>query len=205
MSEETDSSARPREVAIRDAAEALMLEGGLSALSASAVAARAGVNKALIFYYFDSVAELVSAVLSRYYERHREALEHAFDSEGTVRERLLTFADRYFDWMTENRAYARIVQEHVARRGEHAAVVSDHTRELLRVCREELTGVLPADGPLSIPHFYLTIAASVINYFTYAPLLEVEWGRDPLSDEALEERRAHLRWMVEAFLDKLGV
>lgn len=182
-----------------------MLEGGLSRLSASAIAARAGVNKALVFYYFESVADLVSEVLARYYDRHRVALVDAFETEGGVRERLVRFVERYFDWMTDNRAYARIIQEHVARGGEHAALVAAHTQGLLRVTQERLATLLPAEGPLSTKHFYLSLSAAVINYFTYAPLLEEAWGRDPLGDEALAERREHLRWMIDAWADKLGL
>ncbi len=191
--------------AIRDAAEALMLEGGLSAVSAGAVSARAGVNKALVFYYFASMGELVAEVLSGYYARHESALVDAFESEGSVRERLERFVDRYFDWMVEHRGYARIVQEHVARGGDHAALVSEHTRGLLRVCEAQLAGLLPPEGPMAAKHFYLSLSAAVINYFTYAPLLEEGWGHDPLGPEGLAERRAHLRWIIDAWATQLGL
>ena len=46
------------------AAEMLATEG-LTGLSARSVAARAGVNQALVFYHFGSVAELVEAALRR--------------------------------------------------------------------------------------------------------------------------------------------
>lgn len=182
-----------------------MLEGGLSRLSASAIATRAGVNKALVFYYFESVSELVNEVLARYYDRHRVALEEAFDTEGTVRERLVSFVERYFDWMTDNRAYARIIQEHVARGGEHAALVSAHTRGLVEVTEARMAKLLPAEGPLSTKHFYLSLSAATINYFTYAPVIADRWGGDPFSDHALAERREHLRWIIEAWADKLGL
>ena len=47
------------------AAEMLATEG-LTGLSARSVAARAGVNQALVFYHFGSVAELVEAALRRF-------------------------------------------------------------------------------------------------------------------------------------------
>ena len=43
----------------------------------------------------------------------------------------------------------------------------------------------------------------VTGYFVNAPVLEGMWGEDPLSQEALEARKAHVFWMLEAVLDRL--
>lgn len=183
------------------AAEALLLEGGTAALSAGAVAERAKVNKALIFYYFGSVDALVADVLERYYARHREALEAAFDRpEEDDLERLRAFIDIYFDWMKEHRAYARIVQQQVSTGGVHSKLASVHLTALLRITEARLAELLPARGPLSAKHFHLSLSAMVINYFTYAPMF---WGSDPLSKRALEERRTHLHFTVDAWLAAL--
>ncbi len=48
-----------------DAAGDVLTSDGLAGLSARSVAARAGVNQALVFYHFGSVAELVEAALRR--------------------------------------------------------------------------------------------------------------------------------------------
>jgi len=48
-----------------DAAAEMLATEGLTGLSARSVAARAGVNQALVFYHFGSVAELVEAALRR--------------------------------------------------------------------------------------------------------------------------------------------
>lgn len=186
---------------ILEAAEALLLEGGTGLLSAGAVAERADVNKALVFYYFKSVDGLVAEVLERYYARHREALEAAFDRpEEDEALRLRAFVDTYFDWMKEHRAYARIVQQQVSTGGAHANLASAHLTGLLRITEQRLAELLPSSGPLSAKHFHLSLSAMVINYFTYAPMF---WGQDPLSKRALEERRAHLHFTVDAWLSAL--
>ena len=48
-----------------DAAGEMLATEGLTGLSARTVAARAGVNQALVFYHFGSVAELVESALRR--------------------------------------------------------------------------------------------------------------------------------------------
>ena len=47
-----------------DAAAEMLATEGLTGLSARTVAARAGVNQALVFYHFGSVAELVESALA---------------------------------------------------------------------------------------------------------------------------------------------
>ena len=73
--------------AILEAAVLEFSEHGFSGTRMESIARRAGVNKALVFYYFNSKAELFDAVLERYYETHREALQGAFQAEGPFRER----------------------------------------------------------------------------------------------------------------------
>ncbi len=191
--------------AILDAAEAILTEEGYEALSARAVAERANVNKALVFYYWGSTAELFERVLERYYERHKAALLEAFHYEEPIETRLHRGIDGYLDFMERNDAYARLVQQQVAASGPHLALVRRHLGELLQTTTDLLGPLTPASGPLSAKHFHLSLSAAVINYFTYAPVLGDEsWGQDPLSKAALEERRAHLHWIVDAWLKALG-
>lgn len=57
------SELQPGALALLDAARALLLEGGFDALRIEAVAREAGVNKAMIRYYFGDKAGLVAALV----------------------------------------------------------------------------------------------------------------------------------------------
>ena len=65
---------------IRAAADELFCQRGYGAVSVGDIAAQAGVNKALVFYHFESKAQLFERVLERYpdsemiYERNIETL-----------------------------------------------------------------------------------------------------------------------------------
>jgi len=74
----SDAATPSKKDLILHAAEQLLHEAGYEALSARAVAERAGVNKALVFYHWGSTSALFEAVLVRYYERHKASLEDAF-------------------------------------------------------------------------------------------------------------------------------
>ncbi|MEM9068618.1 MAG: TetR family transcriptional regulator [Myxococcota bacterium] len=197
-------SREAKAAAILDAADAILTEAGYEALSARAVAERAGVNKALVFYYWGSTAELFERVLERYYERHKNALAKAFAREGTLEARLHHVIDEYLDFMEAHGAYARVVQQQVSTGGPHVAIVQKHLGEVLRMTTSMLSELTDEEGPLSGRHFHLSLSAAVINYFTYAPMLGEEfWGVDPLSKDALAERRAHVHWIVDAWLERL--
>ena len=199
-----DGARNERAQALLDAAEALLEEGGVEALSARAVASRAGVAKGLVFYYWGSTAGLFEQVLVRYYERHKRSLAEAFGAEGDIRARLHHVIDAYLDFMDDNVTYARIVQQQVASGGAHLPLVQRHLSEVLAMTTRMLEGVTPAEGPLSAAHFHLSLSAIVINYFTYGPVLAHAFrDGDPLSAPSLAERRAHVHWVVDAFLDSL--
>lgn len=77
-----------REKLLEATAEVLSGEG-LSGLSARTVAARAGVNQALVFYHFGSVAELVEASLRRSADLSLATYRNRFDDVATFTDLLL--------------------------------------------------------------------------------------------------------------------
>jgi AcrR family transcriptional regulator len=168
------------------------------------VAADAGVNKALVFYYFNSKEELFARVMDGYYESHAQALREAFESDaGSEAERLHRLVDAYVDFIEENRNFPRLVQQQVASRGPALELIGRNLVGMQRLVEEALGDLVPADGPLAARHFFLTFSASVINHFTYAEALSEAWGTDPGSEEGVAERRAHLHWLVDALLAAL--
>ena len=200
---ERDDSRRDTAKRIWEAADELFCDRGYEGVSVSDIATRAGVNKALVFYHFQSKEGLFEQVVSRYYDAHRMALASAFESGGTVGERLHRLVDAYLDFMNQNRRYAALVQQEVADRETHP-LIARHLRPLFDWFEQALAEVTTSEGPLAARHFFVTFSGITINYFTYAPLLSAVWGRDPLCEEALAERRAHVHWLVDTLLAGLA-
>lgn len=201
------NTASKQETAARilEAADEVIGDVGYDGASVADIAARAGVNKALVFYYFNSKLELLERVLERYYAGHAEALAGAVTSSGSLRDRLHGMMDAYLDFIAANRRYPRLVQHLVSGSGAHHALIQRNLRPLFEWITGALEEVVPAGGHLAARQFFVTFSGAVINYFTYAPVLEDMWGEDPMSDHCLEERRGHLHWMVDTFLDALEV
>ena len=197
------SSKKERADQILIAADEVFGELGFSGVSVRDVAQRAGVNKALVFYYFGSKEALFEAVLDGYYSAHRQAFEHAFAGDAPLRERLHTVLDVYLDFIDNNRRYPRLVQSVISGAPEHHALIERNLAALADFVKTALGDLAPADGPLAARHFFVTLSGAVINYFTYAPALVGIWGSDPLSVDGIAERRAHLHWLVNTLLDAL--
>ena len=66
--------------ALLDAAEAIMLEEGYAAVTTRRIASRAGVNSALVYYYFDTMDGLFIALFRCGSERSLERMEDALAS-----------------------------------------------------------------------------------------------------------------------------
>jgi len=199
----TVASGQRSAAAILDAADEILAETGFDGMSMRAVAEKAGVKKALVFYHYKNKAQLFERVLERYYGEHQEALASALDGEGQVADRLHGLIDAYFDYISANRRYPRLIQQQVASGGA-TELIRKNLLPFYRWTEAALTEYLPADGPLAARHFYVSFSGMVINYFTYGPLLAEAWGTDPLGEEAVEERREHVHWVADRVLDGLG-
>lgn len=193
-----------RAMEILEAADALIGKAGYDAVSARDIAEAAGVNKALVFYYWGSKAELFDRILERYYQGHREALAEAFASPGSLGERMHHVVDAYLDFIEKNRSYPRLIQQQLTGGGTHRTAVLRHLAPFFEWTTTLLSEIAPAQGPLAARHFYLTISGIVTGYFTYAPALESHWEGDPMSTQALAERRQHVHWLVETLVTALA-
>jgi AcrR family transcriptional regulator len=188
---------------ILDAADSLFCERGFEGVSARDIADAAAVNKALVFYYYGSKDALFERVLTGYYKRHEEALQGAFTSEeGTFRERIHRVMDTYLDFIAKNRGYPRLVQTEIARQGPHLGTIQESMTGMLRWTERSMQG-LPKTGPLAARHFFMSLSAITINWFTYSPVLGKAFGKNPLGRAGLKERREHLHWVIDSWLDRL--
>src|SRR5580658_10100325 len=107
------SRGRDREAsrtAILAAALAEFAGHGLAGARMDAIAGTAGVNKALLYYYFRSKDELYEAVLDEFFQHLQARIDRALDSGAAAGERILLYARAHFDSISESRYYARLFQ-----------------------------------------------------------------------------------------------
>jgi TetR/AcrR family transcriptional regulator len=96
--------------AILHAAENLFARAGLDGARTEAIASAAGVNKALLYYYFKSKEDIYLAVLDSH---RREFLGRALEilsQKRPAREVLLEFVSAHFDFISAHRHYPGLFQ-----------------------------------------------------------------------------------------------
>src|SRR5215510_16045875 len=95
----TETPSRDR---ILDAAEELFASKGFNATSTRLIARQAGVNIALLYYYFESKEGLYRALMERYTSHFVGVLESVLGNEGTTRARIERAIDALFDYLSRN-------------------------------------------------------------------------------------------------------
>ncbi len=197
------TSANTRE-AILGAADQLFGEVGFENASTRLIGERSGVNKALIHYHFKDKSELWAAVLDRYYERLESRIQTALARAGDLQGRMLGLLESYLDFLAENRTFARMVQREVAG-GRHVERVTAHMAPLFETGAALLNEAYPAtrEGPLSAAQLLVSFYGMAVTWVTYAPVVESLAGTDPLGDEGLALRKAHLAKMVDLVVAEL--
>ncbi len=103
--------------AILRAAVAEFAEYGIAGARTDRMARTAGVNKALLYYYFKDKSALYEAVLDSVFRGMRDRVMPVLESNLKPRERLLEYVARYFDYIAANPQFPRVVQSEWMRAG----------------------------------------------------------------------------------------
>jgi len=181
---------------ILDAAIHEFAENGLAGARTEQIAEAAGVNKALLYYYFQGKDELYTAALEAVVETVRANSFAVLESGLPAGERFLAIVLNHFDRMHSNRAFQSLMQQEMIRlhRGESSAM-GPIAEKLMRPLWARVKAVVEegiASGEL-IPvewtqMIYAGLGANVF-YFLSAPMTKWSQGFDPLSAASLESRR----------------
>src|ERR1700739_3250152 len=171
---------------------------GLAGARVDEIAARAGVNKQLVYHYFGDKDALYLAVLEWVYEEIRAA-ERELNLEGLPPERAIRkLIESSFDHLAahpdfilllndENRAGARHVRGSRKLEAMHSPLVNLVGKILKEGVREGIfrRGINPV-------HLYISIAGLSYFFFSNTPTLSAIFGTDLTSPAARRARRRHV-------------
>jgi TetR/AcrR family transcriptional regulator len=180
------------------AAEQAFAEQGLAGARTDQIVRAAGVNKALLYYYFHSKDELYGAVLESLFRQQQAAISAARRSSSSSRhgsahrQELIAYVNGAFDFAMAHPNFPRLIHREMMSRGAHF-------RHLIRkywlpgqqrLQREIKEGIVAGEfRPVDPAHTVLSIIAMTAFYFAAAPVLQELWGRDILHPQAVEARR----------------
>jgi TetR/AcrR family transcriptional regulator len=171
---------------------------GLAGARVDEIAARAGVNKQLLYHYFGDKDALYLAVLEWVYEEIR-AHERTLNLEGLPPEQAIKrLIESSFDYLAlhpdfivllndENRNRARHVRASLKIEDMHSPLVSMVSTILKQGVRAGTfrRGVNPV-------HLYISIAGLSYFFFSNTPTLSAIFGKDLSTAAAKRTRRKHV-------------
>ena len=99
----------PARERILDAAEAVFAEKGVDGARVEEIARAAGVNKALIYYYFEGKAQLLNAVMERVLEENVSVKERAVESGADEQELIPALMSARFEFLKKRKDFFRIL------------------------------------------------------------------------------------------------
>src|SRR5437660_1267675 len=104
---------------------------GVTGARTDEIARRAGVNKALLYYYFKDKEGLYAAALEHVFTGlHGRVMTVLNDAELAPREKLLKYVEAHFEYMANAPGYPRLAQREFMRSGKSlspaASRILDH-------------------------------------------------------------------------------
>lgn len=197
----SDSATEQR---ILDAAHAVFLRRGTAGARMQEIADEAGVNKALLHYYFRSKERLAEAVFQRVAQRLFPPLFRILGSESSIEEKVEQVVQHYMTTLLDSPYMPAYV----------LSELNHHPERMLRMV--ETATQLPIDGfapvvfarlnaqieeriregsirPITAQQFAVNLISLCIFPFAAQPLLKVgfSWGEEGFT-RFIEERRTEL-------------
>lgn len=178
-------------VRVLDAAEHLFAERGYAGATTRMIAAQAGIQKRMLFYYYPNKDALYRAVLERIVTSLVDIHQQFRDDPGPVGLAEAVAGITYF--VAARPAALRVLVREIMDAGPHLATLArEHLAPLFARGADEMrrnmaTGVFRPADPMQV---LMNVGGVTLYYFLMIPLLRLVWDRDPLAPAALAERAA---------------
>lgn len=159
--------------ALMDAVEALMREQGYAALTARAVAARAGLKYQLVFYYFETMDDLLLATYRRNAESMWDRIQRALETERPLHAFWKVWSDPL---------NGAVSLEYMAMSNHHQAIRAEKVafgERVRRLVAEKLTlplGKVTPDPAVFTPFAISMLLASIGSILAFEETLGIAGG-----------------------------
>ena len=180
---------------------------GIAGARTDEIARRAGVNKALLYYYFRDKEGLYTAALEQVFSGLEACVLPVLDEEGLApAPKLLKYVQTHFDYIASHPVYPRLVQREymrtVGRRLAPAAgrIFERYGRSIYNALDKLIRdGIAHGDfRPLDPGQTIASILGVINYYFISLPAQQVATPGDPSSPEPIAARRAAVLDFVSA-------
>ncbi len=191
--------------AILKAAERIFAESGLAGARTEEIAKEAGVNKALLYYYFKSKEELYRAVLEMYLVEFRSRAFAIFSSGEPVQNQILGYVTMHFDFISSRPYYPRLVQRLMTAAPDSVErILSEYSTPLYQnLVRIIGKGVENGElRPVDPHHTVYSLLGLIVFYFAAAPIVKSVSQIDPFDPSNIKKRKEEVMSLIRCWLFK---
>ena len=188
---------------ILDAARRVFIRRGTVGARMQEIAAEAGVNQALLHYYFRSKERLAAVVFEEAAARLLPAIAGLLGSDASIEEKVEGFVHLYIDGVRRSPFIPGYLVSELHQQPERLTALIDAAGPVARLAADAVRQRLGAQlrdaaaagtiRPITAEQFFVNMVALCVMPFLARPLLEALLGMDQKSFERfLDERRAEL-------------
>ena len=177
------------------AAERVFAQTGLAGARTDLIAAEAGVNKALLYYYFKSKERLYQAVLEDHFKEFNQKALEVLVAPGSAQKILLRYVSLHFDFISARHRHAPLFQQFMSAGGKMSQML---VRKYFTPRSQAFGKLLERgmrDGEFRRTdrfHTGISIVALIVFYFSAAPVLQMLGHADAYGKANLKRRKAEV-------------
>ncbi|PKN78745.1 MAG: hypothetical protein CVU48_07450 [Candidatus Cloacimonetes bacterium HGW-Cloacimonetes-1] len=187
---------------IIQAASKVFIERGMDGARMQDIADLAGINKALLHYYYNSKEELYRLVATREIKQAFAELLAVIPEEQDFRDWIRSFIHNYLQVITKNPQVTRFMLWEISQGGNGISAIirefinrKDSGRmSVFETIRKAMSG--PGVRQVDPIHFFMSLIGMCVYPFLARPILENVMGIDMGTEEFVREREEAVYEMV---------
>src|SRR5262249_9289275 len=175
-------------------AEEVFARKGFAGARTHEIAELAGVNKAMLYYYFGSKEKLLRAVLERILFELIGLSQEILNQHLPPTEALEKFYRGFFHYVARHRNFSRLTTMDLGSEGAYLVTMFENFFRPLfeRGARFIERGVARGEfRPVDARQFFVSIYGLTISYFADARFVSILMGQDAMAEDVMEARLEH--------------
>jgi TetR/AcrR family transcriptional regulator len=182
------------ETVILNAAKAVFIKKGMDGARMQEIADEAGINKALLHYYFRNKQQLFEAVFLNAFSLLAPELNYILNNDSSVQEKIIKFTHNYITFITQYPYLPNFVIQEINRNSDFVEQMKERphfpniTKFKAQVASEVKNGLLK---PVNAEQLFINIMSLSIFPFIGKPLLKVFLNTDEEQFKKIMEERKY--------------